>query len=308
MEYKDYYKILGVSKNAPVEEIKKAYRKLAAKYHPDKNPGDKAAEEKFKDINEAKEVLSDPEKRKMYERFGSAYKQYQTTGRPGDFDWSQFTGGRGGQSFGGGSINFEDLFGGSGDFFEILFGQPSAGGRRKNWRSASVAKGQDLTAEASVTLEEAYHGTTRQLSVGGEMIKFSIKPGTKDRQKLKMSGKGGPGKNDGPRGDLYITVKVTPHPRFERDGDNLIGDLPVDIYTAILGGKAELKTLKGVIKVDIPPETENGKMLRLKGMGMPLYGLPDTFGDLYAKISLKIPQNLSAEEAALFKKLKRLRD
>jgi curved DNA-binding protein len=306
MEYKDYYKILGVAKNASVEEIKKAYRKLAAKYHPDKNPGDKAAEEKFKDINEAKEVLADPEKRKMYERFGSAYKQYQTTGRLGDFDWSQFGGRGGGQSFGG-SINFEDLFGGSGDFFEMLFGQPFGGGRKRSWHS-TVAKGQDLSSEASITLEEAYQGTARQISVGGEIIKFNIKPGTRDGQKLKMSGKGAPGMNGGRGGDLYITVKITSHPRFERDGDNLLCDLPVDLYTAILGGKAELRTLKGVIKVDIPREAENGKMLRLKGMGMPLYGQPGKFGDLYAKISVKIPKNLTAEEVKLFNKLKRLRD
>lgn len=316
MEYKDYYKILGVGKNASADEIKKAYRKLAAKYHPDKNPGDKAAEEKFKDINEAKEVLTDPEKRKMYDRFGSAYKQYRTTGQPGDFDWSQFGGGRergsphgGGQPFGGGSFNFEDLFGGSGDFFEMLFGQPfGGGGRKKSWQAASAAKGQDLSSEASLTLEEAYHGTNRQLSVGGETIKLSIKPGAKDGQKLKLSGKGSPGVNGGPRGDLYITVKVSPHPRFERDGDNLLCDLPVDLYTALLGGKTELRTLKGAIKVDIPPETENGKVLRLKGMGMPLYGQPGKFGDLYAKISIQIPQNLSAEELELFKKLKRLRE
>lgn len=308
MEYKDYYKILGVDKNASVENVKRAYRKLAAKYHPDKNPGDKSAEEKFKDINEAKEVLSDPEKRKLYDRFGSAYKQYQNTGQPGDFDWSQFSGGRqGGQSYGGGSFNFEDLFGGSGDFFETLFGQQFGGGRKRGWRSAA-AKGQDLTTEASITLDEAYHGTARQLSVGGETIKLNIKPGTQDGQKLKMSGKGAPGMNNGPRGDLYITMKVTPHPRFERDGDNLICDLPVDLYTAILGGKAELRTLRGTIKVDIPPEAENGKVLRLKGMGMPLYGQPDKFGDLYAKISVKIPQNLTAEEVELFKKLKRLRE
>lgn len=309
MEYKDYYKILGVAKSASIEDIKKAYRKLAAKYHPDKNPGDNAAEEKFKDINEAKEVLSDPEKRKLYDRFGSAYKQYQRTGQPGDFDWSQFSSGRrGGQSSGGGSFSFEDLFGGSGDFFETLFGQPFGGGRgRRSWRSAA-ARGQDLTADATITLEEAYHGTSRQLSVGGETIKFNIKPGAKDEQKLKMSGKGAPGQNSGSRGDLYITVRVTPHPRFERDGDNLICDLPVDLYTAILGDKAELRTLRGTIKVDIPPEAENGKVLRLKGMGMPVYGQPDTFGDLYTKISVKIPQNLTSEEVELFKKLKRLRE
>lgn len=309
MEYKDYYKILGVGKNVSTEEIKKAYRKLAAKYHPDKNPGDKTAEEKFKDINEAKEVLTDPEKRKMYDRFGSAYKQYRTTGQPGDFDWSQFSGGRGSRSSGGGSFNFEDLFGGSGDFFEMLFGQPFGGRQQKRtWRGASAARGQDLTTEASITLDEAYHGTTRQLSVSGETIKFNIKPGMQDGQKLKMSGKGSPGMNGGPRGDLYITVKISPHPRFERDGDNLLCDLPVDLYTAILGGKAELRTLKGAIKVDIPPETENGKVLRLKGMGMPLYGQPGKFGDLYAKISVHIPQNLSAEEVGLFERLKRFRE
>ncbi|RMH94051.1 MAG: J domain-containing protein [Calditrichaeota bacterium] len=319
MEFKDYYSILGVSRNATTEEIKKAYRKLAAQYHPDRNPGDKEAEEKFKLINEAKEVLTDPEKRKLYDQFGEQWKQYQAAGGKGGFDWSQFAGAGGGEwqtTFGG--TSFEDLLNDPTlDLFEFLFGHPFGGGRQRTRRTRTrqqrsspfsrMSRGQDLATETTLSLEEAYHGTTRQISIDGETLKVNLKPGIRDGQKLKLSGKGGFGANGSARGDLYLTVRVAEHPRFQRKGDDLYCDLPVDLYTAVLGGKAELQTFKGTVKVDIPPETQSGKVLRLKGLGMPVYNQPGRYGDLYARILVQIPRNLTDKERKLFEELRKLR-
>ena len=302
MNYKNYYKILGVAKNATLEEIKKAYHRLAKAYHPDKNPGDRTAEEKLKEINEAKEVLTDPEKRKLYDQFGNDWKHYKQGGGQGGFDWSKYAGGR---SRGGQTFNFEDLLGGSGDFFEMLFGQPFGGGGR---RRAAHSRGHDLTAEANISLDEAYHGTSRQISLSGQTLKLNLRPGIRDGQKLKMSGKGSPSMNGGPAGDLVITVRIAAHPRFERRGDDLYLDLPVDLYTAVLGGKAEVHTLQGTIMIDIPKGCENGKQLKLKGQGMPLYGHPQRHGDLYVTVNVQLPTRLSAEEEELFKKLRDLRE
>ncbi|MCB0292552.1 MAG: DnaJ domain-containing protein [Calditrichaeota bacterium] len=302
MNYKDYYKILGVGKNATLEEIKKAYHRLAKAYHPDKNPGDRSAEEKLKEINEAKEVLTDPEKRKLYDQFGNDWKHYKQGGGQGGFDWSKYAGGRSG---GGQTFNFEDLLGGSGDFFEMLFGQPFGGGGR---RRAAHSRGHDLTAEANISLDEAYHGTSRQISLSGQTLKLNLRPGIRDGQKLKMSGKGSPSMNGGPAGDLVITVRIAAHPRFERRGDDLHLDLPVDLYTAVLGGKAEVHTLQGTIMIDIPKGCENGKQLKLKGQGMPVYGHPQRHGDLYVKVNVQLPKRLSGEEEALFRKLKELQE
>lgn len=315
MEYKDYYDILGVSKNATEEEIKKAYRRLANKYHPDKNPGDKSAEEKFKEINEAKEVLTDPEKRKLYDQFGKDWKHYKNAGAQGDFDWSKYTGQPGGgRTYYYSSGDFgdvEDLFGGGGfsDFFEMLFGN-RGGTRTRTGRTRTQRtgfRGQDYTAELNITLEEAYHGTTRQITVDGQNIKLNIKPGVRDGQKLKLSGKGGAGANGGAKGDLYITIRVADHPRFRREGDDLYTDIDVDLYTAVLGGKAEVQTFKGKVKVDIPRGTQNGKVLKLKGMGMPVYNQKSAFGDLYVRINVQLPRHLSKKEIALFEQLRDLR-
>ena len=321
MQFRDYYKILGVSKNATAEEIKKAYRRLATKYHPDKNPGDKSAEERFKEINEAKEVLSDPKKKKLYDQFGKDWKQYQAAGAQGDFDWSKYTDqsrqGRGrtyyyssrGSRGGGFSSDFEDIFAGGGgfsDFFETLFGNMRPN-RETYTRRASAVKGRDVTAEIEITLLEAYHGTSRQFKLDGQTIKLNIKPGIKDGQKLRMSGKGSPGVSGATSGDLYITVKVGQHSYFKRQGDDLYMDKPVDLYTAVLGGKIDVNTFKGNIKVDVPKETESGKVLRLRGMGMPISDKPSKFGDLYVKIILQIPKNLSTQEQDLFKQLRDLR-
>jgi curved DNA-binding protein len=305
MTYKDYYKVLGVDKTATPEEIKKAFRRLALKYHPDKTKGDKTAEEKFKDINEANEVLSDPEKRKKYDQFGHDWAQYQEAGQHGEkFDWSKYAqgpaGGRRSET-----TDFSEIFGGggAGDFFEMLFGQPFGGRREK----PVPLKGIDLEAEMDLSLEDSYHGATRMLKVDGQTLRIKIDPGIKHGQVLRLPGKGGAGLNGGPGGDLYLTAKIREHPEFKREGNDLYCDLPVGLYTAVLGGKVEVRTLKGKIKIDIPKETQNGKVLRLKGLGMPYYKEKNKYGDLYVKISGQLPKSLTETELGLFRQLAELR-
>ena len=308
MEYKDYYTILGVDKNATTDEIRKAYRKLATKYHPDKNPDDKSAETKFKEINEAKQVLSDPEKRKLYDKFGADWKHYKDAGEKGDFDWSKYARqdrGSGQTYYYKSSGNFDDIFAGEGfsDFFQTLFG---GGFSRSHTQYPNFQKGEDLQAELTISLDEAYSGTTRFFELQNQKIKLNIKPGIENNQKLKLAGKGAPGSNGRPSGDLIITVKITPHHRYTREGKNLYQDLPLDIYTAILGGNVVVPTLKGKIKVDIPPGTQNGKLLRLGGQGMPDFNNKSR-GDLILKVIIQIPESLSDEEYDLFKKLKEMK-
>jgi len=318
MDYKDYYKILGVNKNASQDEIKRAYRKLALKYHPDKTKGNKADEEKFKEVNEANEVLSDIEKRKKYDQFGSQWQQYQQYGdKSGGFDWSQFMN-QGGQS--SRSYHFEgnlgDIFGNSGysDFFEMLFGQtPGESGfgrssqkKGRSSKSRSV-KGDDVSAELSITLEEAYTGVSKIFMIDRQSIKLNIKPGIEDGHVLKIPGKGNKGFRNGTAGDLLITIRVTKHPDFERTGDDLNAELQIDLYTAVLGGKVSFKSFKGNVKIDIPEGTQNGKILRLQRLGMPVYGKKDEFGNLYLRVNILIPENLTSKEIELFKSLQKLR-
>jgi len=303
MTYKDYYKVLGVSSTATQEEIKKAFRTLALKYHPDKTKGDRAAEEKFKEINEANEVLSDPEKRKKYDQFGQDWKHYQEAGgQPGGFDWSRYASGQGGRGRQMSSEEFESMFGsgGVGDIFELLFGQ--RGGTRRGRRSAAIP-GEDFSAETTISLEEAYRGSTRLIRLDGQTIKVTLKPGIADGQDLRIPGKGAPGVHGGPNGDLYLTVRISPEPGFERRGNDIHCDLPVDLYTAVLGGKTEVKTFKGAVNVTIPKGTQTGTELRLKGLGMPVYGRKDEYGNLIVKVVVEIPQNLSEAETELFRKL-----
>jgi curved DNA-binding protein len=307
MNYKDYYKILGVEKTATQDEIKKAYRRLANKYHPDKTKGDKAAEEKFKDVNEANEVLSDPVKRKKYDQFGADWKHYEESGQQsGGFDWSKYTGGRGGQSHTMNQEEFNSMFGegGSEDFFETIFGQrPGGRGRRRS----RVIKGEDAEAEATLSLDEAFHGTTRLLKINDQTIKITMKPGIADGQVLKVEGKGGRGSNGGPGGDLYITIRIAPHSKYQRRGNDLYCEQPVDLYTAILGGKVRIQTFKSTVNVDIPRETPNGKILRLLGLGMPVYGSKNEFGNLYVTFVIQLPENLTEQEMELFEKLSMMR-
>jgi curved DNA-binding protein len=307
MNYKDYYKDLGIGKTATSAEIKKAYRMLANKYHPDKTNGDKSAEEKFKTISEAYEVLSDPVKRKKYDQFGADWKQYEAAGaQPGGFDWSKYTSGRGGQTHRTSTNESDSTFTNEdvGDLFEMLFGQRS--GQRRGKRSV-FAKGEDLETETTLSLEEAYHGTTRLIQLNGQTIKVTIKPGVADQQMLRIAGKGGGGLNGGPNGDLYLTVKIAPHPEFQRRGNDLYCDRPVDLYTAVLGGKVRIKTLKDTINVNIPKETPNGKLLRLLGLGMPVYSKKNEFGNLYVTIMIHLPDHLNEQEIELFRKLSALR-
>ena len=316
MEYKDYYKILGVNKSANQNEIKKAYRKLAVKYHPDKNKDNKAAEEKFKEINEANEVLSDPDKRKKYDEFGENWQNYQQTGgTQGGFDWSQYrTGGNGSQRYYNYEGDFGDSFGSGGfsDFFESLFGGGSTfntsrqGRGRKSARKATL-KGEDMNADMSITLEDAYLGAEKIFDLNGQSIKLRIKPGIASGQILKLSGKGGAGYNGGNTGDLYLKINILSDPLFERKGNDLHTILPVNLYTAVLGGKTQLKTFKGTININIPKESQNGKVLRLQKMGMPHYGKTGENGDLYVKLEIEIPTNLSSKELNLFKELSQIR-
>lgn len=307
MEYKDYYKILGVNKQASLDEIKKTYRKLARKYHPDVNPGDKAAEERFKEINEAHAVLTDPEARAKYERLGSSWDAYQRTGAQGGFDWSQWVSGF---NTAGGQINLDDIwYGSSGsgsgsfsDFFEAIFGGMGLGQTRSTPR-----KGQDYNQKVEITLEEAISGTSRILRVGGRRLEVKIPKGAKTGTKVRVRGEGREGMEGGAKGDLYLEITVNPHPTFERVGDDLYIELPVNLYSAVLGGEAIVPTLKGKVKLKIPPETQSGRMFRLKGQGMPSLKNPDKRGDLYAKVMVTLPEDLSDREIELFEELADIR-
>lgn len=303
MNYRDYYKILGVDKSASAEGIKKAFRKLAIKYHPDKNPNNKQAEEKFKEINEANEVLGDPAKRKKYDELGENWNQYQQQGgQEGNFDWSKWQNQGGGQHR---TYHEGDFSGGDfSDFFSNIFGGEFQGRTRKQ----RVRKGNDLEAEIQISLEEAYHGTARQLQVDGETLQIKIKPGVSEGQNLRLKGKGGHGSGGGIRGDIYMKVHIEAHPYFARKGDDLYHDISVELYTAILGGKTTIRTLKGTMKIDIPKGTENGKVFRLKGLGMPKFGKENEFGDLYAKANIILPKNLSEKELELFNKLSEIKN
>jgi curved DNA-binding protein len=311
MEYKDYYKVLGVNKSATQEEIKKAYRRLALKYHPDKNPDNIEAEEKFKEIGEANEVLSDPEKRKLYDQLGANWKQYQQAGydpssRGGRNQYSQ--GGQDGQYYyefeGDPSGFFGGKSSGFSDFFEFLFG-----GRRSGTSGAegfggfnADTPGSDLAGEIAISLHEAYSGTERLVDLGNEKIKLKIKPGAYDGLKLRMKGKGEKGRS-GKAGNLYITIKVKPNSIYTRKGDDLYMEVPIDLFTALLGGKKEIYTLSEKINITIPEGTQHGKQLRLKGKGMPVYG-KSGYGDLYVKLQVKLPENLNSEQKEMVKKLK----
>jgi curved DNA-binding protein len=316
MEYKDYYKILGVDKKASQDDIKKAFRKLANKHHPDKNPGSKEAEAKFKEVNEANEVLGDAEKRKKYDQLGSNWNQYQGGGQQGGFDWGKYQQqqGQGGQTYYTDYGDFGSAFGGGqggsfSDFFEAFFGGSGGnfGGSTSTKRGRKITRrGEDMAAELPVTLEEAYNGAEKVFQINGQTIKLKIKKGVADRQQLKIPGKGGQGQNGGPSGDLIISIKVEKHPLYNRIDDDLYMDLPLDIYNAVLGGKLDVVTLKGKIKINIAPETPNGKTLRLAGLGMPKYGNDSQYGDMFVKIDLQTPKNLSPEEKELFTKLAEL--
>jgi curved DNA-binding protein len=300
MNYKDYYKILGVNKTATQDEIKKAFRKLAVKYHPDKNAGNKQAEDKFKEVNEAYEVLGDATKRKKYDELGSNWKQYEQQGT-GGYGWQDFTQRSTGRRR---SARQEEDYGGQNfsDFFERFFG---GGFETESFARDTAA--YDMRMDIPITLEEAYYGTVRQFEVLGEKLQIRLKPGSYDGQQLRIKGKGGRGRDSQHRGDIYANVNIQPHLLYTRKGDDLHCELPLDLYAAVLGGEITIPALKGKVKIKIEKGTQNGKILRLKNLGMPLYDHPEKSGDLYAKMNITIPENLSKEETQLFQKLSELR-
>ena len=304
MEFIDYYKVLGLEKGATKEEIKKAYRKLARKYHPDLNPNDTEAQKKFQQINEAHEVLIDPEKKKKYDQYGKDWKhaeefekarsqqQYQQ-----QYPGSGFGGGGGFSGAGG----FEE--GDFSDFFESMFGGASRGNRR-----STRFRGQDYNAELRLKLSDIYTSQKQTLTVNGKNIRLTIPAGVENGQTIKIKGHGGEGVNGGPKGDLFITFSIHNDTSFKRDGKDLYQDVPLDIFTAILGGEITVDTFDGKVKLTVKPETQNGSRVKLKGKGFPVYKKPGRFGDLYITYQLKIPTNLSPREKELLQELKKFRE
>ncbi len=292
MAGKDYYNILGVSRNATEREIKQAYRKLARQHHPDVNPGDKSAEERFKQINEAYEVLSDKEKRRKYDKYGDQWQyadQFEKARRQQGWNFSQ----------GGQRVYFSEEDVGS-IFDDLLRGFGGRAGRPQ------PRKGRDIEFPLEVTLEEAYSGTTRTLSLAdGKRLEVKIPPGVKDGSRVRISGKGAEGYG-GVKGDLYLVTSVRPHRLFHRHGDDLYVDVSVPLTVAVLGGEVKVTTLKGKLSLKIPPETRNGRTFRLKGQGMPHLG-NSAKGDLLARVKVVLPTKLTDEEKELFQKLSRLR-
>ena len=280
MQYKDYYKILGVSQKASTEEIKQAYKKLAMRYHPDQNPGNEAAEARFKEINEAKEVLGNSENRRKYDLLGQQWKNAQRA-RTGT-----------GRSYrpSGGDPELNNIFT---TFFEEIFGTRNTARRGKHYE-----------ANLKVSLKEAYTGIEEVLNYNGKRLKVKVGPGVKHGQILRVRGQGGPGKNGAPAGDLHIKIMLKPQSKYVRREDDLYMDLPVDLYTAVLGGKWRIATMKGYMNISIPAGTQPGEKLKLSGLGMPVYkSSPKRFGDLYLSVQVKIPKKLSPAEKSLFEQL-----
>lgn len=306
MEYRDYYQTLGVEKSANEQEIKKAYRRLARQHHPDVNPGDKKAEERFKEINEAYEVLSDPEKRQKYDRLGANWQAYQRTGQdPTGFDWAQWMAG----APGGGRVRVDygdlgNIFGEGGfsDFFQAIFGGGSAL-RPPGQAQARPQHGRSVEHTVQVTLEEAFQGTQRVLAIDNKRLEVKIPAGVRTGSKVRVAGEGYPGVAGGPGGDLFLVIEVLPHPVFERDGDNLRCEVTVDLYTAVLGGEVTVPTLTGQGALRIPEGTQSGQVFRLRGQGMPHLRDPQQRGNLLAKVRVQLPEKLTDQQRQLFRQL-----
>jgi len=300
MDYKDYYKTLGVERNAGEDDIRKAYRKLAMQYHPDRNPNDKQAEERFKEINEAYQVLSDPQKRTHYDRLGSDYSSWQRRGAPGDFNWDQYSGG-----FPGGRVEYgdlDDLFGGAGgfsDFFRTIFGREAQGGTGTRTRTRQQPQGYQQ--ELEITLDEAYKGATRLLQTDSKQKQVRIPAGVRTGSKVRVPGVG-------PNGlDLYLIIDVKEDPRFERRGNDLHSTANVDVFTAILGGEAEVETLGGKVKLNIPAGTQPEQVFRLAGRGMPSVKNTNEKGDLYVRLKVQVPKYLSPKQRELLEEASRIK-
>lgn len=307
MEYIDYYKVLGLNKNASPADIKKAYRKLARKYHPDINPNDKEAEKKFKEINEANEVLSDPDKRKKYDQYGADWKhadQFEEARR-------QQQQNRGNNPFGAGNpfgdhgqyYTYTDEEGADfSDFFSQMFGRGAAAGGGQYGKQAKF-RGQDYRAEVTLNLTDAYKTHQQTFTVNGKNIRITVPAGIETGQEIKIKGHGSPGVNGGPNGDLFITFNIVNNTAFTRTGNDLQLNVPLDFYKAVLGGEETVQTMSGKVKLTVPPETQNGAKVRLKGKGFPVYKKEGEFGDLYITWEIKMPKNLSAKEKELFTQL-----
>ncbi|MES2284908.1 MAG: J domain-containing protein [Bacteroidota bacterium] len=292
MEFVDYYKILGLKKDASVEDIKKAYRKLARKHHPDLNPNNKEANKQFQQINEANEVLSDPENRKKYDKYGKDWKhgdEYEKAQQ----SQRQSSGQRGREQSFGGSQGGDDFS----DFFGSMFGGSGRGGRQAKYR------GQDFNAEVQLNLIDAYQTHQQTLSVNGKNIRITIPAGIENGQTIKIGGHGGPGVNGGPAGDLFISFSISNSTQFKREGDNLYTTVDLDLFTAVLGGEITIDTLSGKVKLKVPPETQNGTKVKLKGKGFPVYKKEGQFGDLFITYAVKIPTNLTDKQKELFAEL-----
>jgi len=296
MDYKDYYKILGVERKASEDEIRKAYRKLAKQYHPDYNPNDKQSEDRFKEINEAYEVLSDAKKRSHYDKLGSDYSQWQRRGNPGDFNWDQYGGGFPGGARAGGMDDLNDMFGGGGfsDFFQTIFGMGGA-------RPATRSQPQGYQQELEITLEEAYKGATRRIQTDGKEKTVRIPVGVRTGSKVRVAGAG-------PNGlDLYLIVNVREDKKFERHVNDLHTTATVNVFTALLGGEAEVETMEGKIKLNIPAGTQHDQVFRLAGRGMPHLKNPKEKGDLYIKLKIQIPKYLSEKQRELLDEASRIK-
>lgn len=300
MAFIDYYKILGIDKSATEAEVKKAYRKLARKYHPDLNPNDKEAEHKFKEVNEANEVLSHIENRKKYDQYGENWKHSE------EFDKQQQQSRRSGQQEDFGGFGGFGGFSGGGDysdFFESMFGGRSAGRRNQN----TPTKGGDFNAELHLDLKDVYTTHKRALTINGKNIRINIPAGVQNGQQIKISGLGGESLNGGPKGDLYITFTIANHTKFKLEKHNLYTTLDLDLYTAVLGGEITADTFDGKVKLKVMPGTQNGTKVKLKGKGFPVYKKEGEFGDLYVTYQILIPTNLNEKEKELFEELSKLR-
>jgi DnaJ-class molecular chaperone len=331
MDFKDYYTTLGVAKTANEKEIKQAFRKLARKFHPDVNPGDKSAEAKFKEINEAYEVLGDPEKRRKYDELGANWRAYEQAGAggpgfQGGFDPSQFgaggwnvhTGGSGGYRTMT-ADEMREMFGDENpfsDFFQTFFGGATVGAgeatrRGRAARARAARSGRDVEHELELGLEDAFHGTTRRLTLKHDghsrTVDVRIPAGVGDGSRVRVAGEGEHGTGGAQSGDLYLRIKLAPHPQFERKGRDLYSKVPIPLTTAVLGGEADVKTLGGKsLRLKIPPTTQNHQVFRLKGHGMPAVGKPAEHGDLYATVDVQLPKELTQEQRKHFEELQKL--
>ena len=320
MDFKDYYSTLGVVKTATGKELKQAFRKLARKYHPDVNPNDKTSESKFKEVNEAYEVLGDPEKRKKYDELGANWRAYENMPPPGAGGARGFGGGfPGGGGFGGGvhtmsEQEMQEMFGAGGfsDFFQAFFGGDVESPRSPRGSARSRARrGRDIEQEIELSLEDVYRGVTRRLQfrLGGQTrsVDVRIPAGVGEGSRVRIAGEGEPGAGGAPAGDLYLRIRVAPDATYERKGQDLYVKVPVPLTTAVLGGEADVRTIAGKsLRLKIPSTTQHGQVFRLKGHGMPITGKAGEYGDLYATADVQLPKQLTPEQRAHYESLQKL--